>query len=122
MFIYQYHTKILLVDISGDTQGKITNIKANIELGFDFKTYQASVETFDIKDSGAISLTFSGNGLLDWVTSRMTDAVTFFLHPIIIRIIEYMVKGGVEDGVKAINEVVGSLLNNGTSTYDYLYI
>ncbi|KAJ8956929.1 hypothetical protein NQ318_014348, partial [Aromia moschata] len=123
MFIYKYHTKVTLLDISGDTQGKISDLRANVELTFDFTNYEASLTEFDIKDSGSISLTFSGNGLVDWLTSNMTTVITYFLHPVILRIIEFIVKGGMEAGVKVVNEHISSILRNETvATENYLYV
>ncbi|XP_018579816.1 uncharacterized protein LOC108917609 [Anoplophora glabripennis] len=111
MFIYKYYTKVLLLNAEGDVQGKMANVRANISLSFDFETYVASLDTFDITDTGRVSLTFSGNGLIDWITSSMTSVVSIFMHPIIIRIIQSMVKGGLDKTVEVINETIKDVLH-----------
>ncbi|KAJ8957614.1 hypothetical protein NQ314_006517 [Rhamnusium bicolor] len=88
-FTYQYRTKVLLLSISGGADGRVQNVKVNVNLSFDFANYHASLDQFDIKDTGKISLKFTGNGLVDWITNTMTSVVTLFFtssyhnhHPI----------------------------------------
>ncbi|KAJ8918298.1 hypothetical protein NQ315_014168 [Exocentrus adspersus] len=106
---YKYHTKILLVSIKGEANGKIENLTVNVKLSYDYSTYQASLDKFEIKDSGRFSLRFTGNGLLDWMTNTMTSVVTLFLQPVVIRIVQAMIKGGLQAVVDAINEVIRSI-------------
>ncbi|XP_018579808.1 uncharacterized protein LOC108917603 [Anoplophora glabripennis] len=112
---YKYHTKVLLLSIKGDVNGKIEDLRINVKLSFDYTTYQASLDLFDITDSGRISLKFTGNDLVDWITNTMTSVVSLFLHPIIIRIVQSIVKGGLESTVDEINELLNSILHSSTA-------
>ncbi|KAJ8918297.1 hypothetical protein NQ315_014167 [Exocentrus adspersus] len=116
MFTYKYHTEVFFLNSAGDTQGKVTNVRANIKFSFDFEKYEASLDSLDITDTGNISLTFSRNGLIDWITNFITTSVSLVLHPIIIRIIQFVVKGKVNNVMVLVNEAIKHVLSNQTTT------
>ncbi|CAH1117804.1 unnamed protein product [Phaedon cochleariae] len=110
LFTYKYHTEVLLLNLRGDVNGKLEKVKMRITLQFDFNTYKAELSQFDMSDTGKLSVEFSGLGLIDWVTNSMTSVVSLFLHPIIIAIINSIVKAPLKAIVEAVNEIIVCIL------------
>ncbi|CAG9829934.1 unnamed protein product [Diabrotica balteata] len=110
-FVYNYITNYLLLTIKGDVEGKIENVIIEAALNFDFNTYNATLDNFDIMNTGSIDIHFSGNDLIDWLTNMMTGVVTAFLHPLILSIIQNVFKGTLSDLVDAVNEIIHGILH-----------
>ncbi|XP_028139255.1 uncharacterized protein LOC114333563 [Diabrotica virgifera virgifera] len=110
-FVYHYITQYLLLRIEGEVEGKIEDVIIQAALSFDFHTYNATLDNFDIMNTGSIDIEFSGNGLIDWLTNAMTGVVTAFLHPLILSIIQNIFKGTLGSLVDAVNEIIHEILH-----------
>lgn len=113
---YKYKVWVLLLAINGGLDGKLEDVKANLKLEFDFTTYHAKMTTFDITNSGRLSLHFTGNGLVDWLINLMSDATTLVLHPLIIRIIQMIITIPVNMVVDLVNNIIDSILHPTTTS------
>ncbi|XP_050309180.1 uncharacterized protein LOC126745391 [Anthonomus grandis grandis] len=104
LFTYKYTTRVTLLTISGDVQGKIDDVSMNLVVAFDANTKTFVLDDLSLKNSGKITVKFTGNGLVDWLTNAMTAVITTVLHPLIVAILEsnFMVFG--EEVVRAFNE------------------
>lgn len=61
-----------------------------------------------------ISLKFTGNPLVDWMTNLFTSVITTVLHNVIISIAESVLRGNVEAAIDQINDYIQ---NNYPPTY-----
>ncbi|KAJ8956945.1 hypothetical protein NQ318_014364 [Aromia moschata] len=113
---YEYLTKILLLRIKGEAHGKVENLNIDVRLGFNFTTYEASLDNFDIGNTGKLSLIFTGNGLVDWIVNIMTTVVTTFLKPVILNMTKSVIRGGLQAALDAINSYIHSIIHPGVST------
>ncbi|CAH1117806.1 unnamed protein product [Phaedon cochleariae] len=121
-FVYQYHVLVLFIGPKGEMTGNIDNFKANVQLSFDFNTYTAKIEKLTTMDSGHISLTFHGQGLVDLVVNILSEFVTTILHPLLTAIIEGRVKDAASATVNQVNNFIGNLLHpNSTHNNTYIY-
>ncbi|XP_056635446.1 uncharacterized protein LOC130444374 [Diorhabda sublineata] len=110
-FTYDYVTELPLMTIRGEVEGKVEHVKIESALSFDFHTYHVALDYFNIMDTGKISIKFSGEGLVDWVTNAMTSVITTFLHPLILGIVQNVTKGPLQNSIDAINEAINNLIN-----------
>ncbi|XP_019873964.2 uncharacterized protein LOC109602077 [Aethina tumida] len=114
-FTYDYKVQVLLLSYSGGIIGKVKDLRIYTTLTFDFNNYQASLEKFDLTNSGTLSLKFTGNVLVDWLVNAISTVVSTILHPIIIRIIQAIVKSPLEAVVAIINQFIDSILHPSTA-------
>ncbi|KAJ8952618.1 hypothetical protein NQ317_000955 [Molorchus minor] len=106
MFTYDYLTKIFLLSVDGQIIGKVEKLRINVQLSFNFTSYNATLDNFDITNTGKLSLSFKANVLTDWLANILTTVVTTFLHPVIIGVIQSIVKGGLQAAVDAVNNFI----------------
>ncbi|XP_060517351.1 uncharacterized protein LOC132696509 [Cylas formicarius] len=108
---YDYHAQALLLGVSGKVNVKITNARMDLTMGFNFKTYHAFVDKADVRDTGSISLQFTGNGLVDWLIDLMSGVITTFFKGIILTIVDLVIAHPIQDAVGQINDVIDSILH-----------
>lgn len=121
LITYKYKYTYLLITISGNIKAKISDVKINLHLGFDFSTYQAFVNKIDVKSSGKIDFEFTGLGLLDWMIDAFSSVLTTLFHNLILGIINAIVYNPVQSVVSEINSVINSILHpNSTSNITML--
>ncbi|ENN79566.1 hypothetical protein HUJ04_005702 [Dendroctonus ponderosae] len=108
---YDYHFVQLLVSVKGAINAKISNFKLNLHLGFNFSDYHAFVDKADVRDTGSITIEFTGLGLLDWIIDLLTDWGIVFLHGIILSIVDLIIQQPVEGFVSDINALIDSMLH-----------
>ncbi|XP_056632764.1 uncharacterized protein LOC130442571 isoform X1 [Diorhabda sublineata] len=111
-FYDNYHAKVLFISISGSVHGSIENIKVNAELSFDFNTYTAFLDHYDMKDSGKVTIKFTGNGVVDWLLNAMTAVVDSFLGQVIVNVLAKLIRGSLREFCDKINEDIANILNN----------
>ncbi|CAG9769814.1 unnamed protein product [Ceutorhynchus assimilis] len=114
---YKYRTKITLLSVKGGVQAKIKNVKLNLHLGFNFTSFYAFVDKADVRDSGSISLEFSGQGIADWVIDLLAGVLTTLFHGIILNVVNDIIDTPVEGVVDSINNLIDTLLLRNTSIY-----
>ncbi|XP_023018155.2 uncharacterized protein [Leptinotarsa decemlineata] len=105
-FTYDYNTHVFPLSISGGVEGRLNDVKINIILSFDFKGFKAHLDDFDIRNSGSISIRFTGHGLIDWITNAMTSVVTLFLKPVILNIVDWLLKDSLDSIVDFVNKAI----------------
>uniref|UniRef100_A0A6P7G2H9 Uncharacterized protein LOC114333561 n=1 Tax=Diabrotica virgifera virgifera TaxID=50390 RepID=A0A6P7G2H9_DIAVI len=110
-FVYHYITHYLLFNIEGEVEGTIEDVIAQAALSFDFNNYNATLDNFDIMNTGSIDIHFTGHEWIDWLTNAMTAVVTTFLHPLILSIIQNIFKGTLCGIVDAVNEIIHKILH-----------
>lgn len=59
-FTYDYKVQVLLLSYSGGIIGKVKDLRIYTTLTFDFNNYQASLEKFDLTNSGYVILFIKG--------------------------------------------------------------
>ncbi|XP_066255351.1 uncharacterized protein [Euwallacea similis] len=111
LFTYDYVTRVLLFSVSGDVNGKIENVHMDLTLTYD-AINEFILTDINMKDSGKVTVKFTGNSLVDWCTNAMTAVVTTVLHPIIIKILQNNVESIGNEIVTEINKYI----NNYTDT------
>ncbi|KAG5874040.1 hypothetical protein JTB14_021768, partial [Gonioctena quinquepunctata] len=109
MFSYNYVTKVFPLTLRGGIEGKLSNVKVNIILSYNTRTSRAHLDKFDITKTGGISIRFTGNALLDWISNAMSSVITLFLKPIILNIVDWILKGSLDSMVDTINEFMKCL-------------
>ncbi|KAG5884351.1 hypothetical protein JTB14_024429 [Gonioctena quinquepunctata] len=110
-FTYHFNVILLLVGPDGDMTGTIKDFKANVKLTFDFNTYTAKLQKLSIPNSGDISLTFQGHGIVDSVINILSKFVTTVIHPILTAFIEGIVKNVALSIVTSVNTFVNETLH-----------
>ncbi|KAG5870612.1 hypothetical protein JTB14_028573 [Gonioctena quinquepunctata] len=125
-FTYHYHLILLLMGPKGNMVGKIHNFEAHLVLSIDFNTYRAQIEELKITNSGFIQLFFEGQGILDVVINILSQFVTVILHPILIAIIEGIIKNVANTIVTDVNDFIDIILHhnstNITGTFPKIFI
>lgn len=116
---YNYHVQIVLLGISGTVDAKVSNLKLNLHMGFNFTSYQAFVDNIDVKDSGSIQIKFTGLGLLDWVVELLTNAVIGVFHNLILGIVNLIIYNPVNEVVETINNIIYEVLHPNSTSVAY---
>jgi len=106
LFTYKYLTRVTLLSISGDVQGKIDDVRMNLLLTYDANLQSFVLDGLSMKNSGKVTVKFTGNNLVDWITNAMTSVITTVLHPIIVAILQSNVKSIGYGIVDAMNEYI----------------
>jgi len=112
---YDYHAAVLIVKVNGGAQAKVSNVKLNLHLGFNFTNYLAFVDKASVSDSGSITIKFTGLGLLDYLIDILGDALTIVLHGVILGIVDRIIDSPVHDIVNVFNKVIDVLLERNTT-------
>ncbi|KAJ8957615.1 hypothetical protein NQ314_006518 [Rhamnusium bicolor] len=120
-FTYDYHLIILLIGPKGSMTGKIKNFKMDLRISFDFNTYQAKVESIKTTDTGHVDLIFHGNAILDLVVNILSEFVTTILHPLIVLVIEGIVKSVANEVVDAVNVFIDGVLHPNPETVNAIF-
>ncbi|XP_030755013.1 uncharacterized protein LOC115881606 [Sitophilus oryzae] len=118
---YKYRTKVLLVTVKGDVTAKITDVKANLNLGFNFSSYQVFAEKVNLKHSGNIHIDITGLGVLDYLLDAMTTVLTTLFHNLILKIVDNVIDTPVQSIVTDLNNIINNILhpNSGNNTLFY---
>nr|CAI5832111.1 unnamed protein product [Callosobruchus analis] len=69
----------------GTVQGKIEKVKIDCQLSYNYATYKVKLDKFDIRDSG------------------------FFLHPIVLDVIQLIVKNPIQHMVDGVNDAISKI-------------
>nr|CAH7743878.1 unnamed protein product [Callosobruchus chinensis] len=56
-----------------------------------------------------ISVHFTGQGPIDWITDALVNALSFFLHPVVLDIIQLVVKSPIEHIVNGVNDAINKI-------------
>ncbi|CAG9769813.1 unnamed protein product [Ceutorhynchus assimilis] len=106
LFTYKYVTRVTLLKIKGDVLGKIQDVVMNLNLIFDGSTGKFVLKSVSMKDSGKITVKFSGHSLVDWITNAMTSVITEVLHPLLISMLQSGAMSVGNDITDAVNEYI----------------
>ncbi|XP_066143817.1 uncharacterized protein [Euwallacea fornicatus] len=105
LFTYDYVTRVLLFSVSGDVHGKIVDVHMDLTLTYD-AVNGFILDNINMKDSGKVTIEFTGNHLVDWLTNAMTACITTVLHPLIVKILQSNVESIGKEVVVAINDYI----------------
>lgn len=115
---YDYKaTAVLIFSLTGTVNAKVSDLKLDLHMGFNFSEYHAFVDNLDVKNSGKIDLTFTGLGLLDWIIDMMSSALTTLFHTLILSIADLVIYIPVQSVVNAINDGIDGLLHPNSTTF-----
>nr|CAH7717722.1 unnamed protein product [Callosobruchus chinensis] len=103
MFSYEFDRHFIFHH-RGNVFGKVENIKIDCQISFNYGTYQLKVDHFQIKDKSKLSVHYSGNGIIHWVTETLINFTIGFLHSPLIHIIESSVRHPMEDMIITVNK------------------
>ncbi|VEN35961.1 unnamed protein product [Callosobruchus maculatus] len=106
MFSYKFDRHFIFHH-RGDVFGKVENIKIDCQISFNYGTYQLKLDHFQIKDKSKLSVHYSGDGIIHWVTETLINFTIGFLHYPLIHIIESNVRRPLEDMIITVNKFLG---------------
>ncbi|KAJ8918301.1 hypothetical protein NQ315_014171 [Exocentrus adspersus] len=115
-FTYDYHVIILLIGPKGSIVGKIRDFTMDLKLLFDFNTYHATVESVQTTNTGHVSLTFHGNGIVDIVVNTLSEFVTAILQPLVGLVVEDVVKDVANLVIDTVNNAIDSIFGTSSTT------
>nr|CAI5854385.1 unnamed protein product [Callosobruchus analis] len=88
----------------GDVFGKVENVKIDCKISFNYGTYQLKLDHFQVKDKSKLTVHYSGDGIIHWVTETLINFTIGFLHYPLIHIIESSVRYPLEDMIITVNK------------------
>lgn len=50
--IYKYHTKVVLISMTGHVTANVEHLKIHLKLGYDFNTNQITIDDLDFNHTG----------------------------------------------------------------------
>ncbi|CAH2007484.1 unnamed protein product [Acanthoscelides obtectus] len=108
VFSYKYDRHVALHH-KGTVQGKINKVKIDCQLSYNYATYKVHLDKFDIRDSGRITVHFTGQGPIDWISEALVNSLSLFLHPIILNIIQLVIKKPIGHIVDGVNDAISNV-------------
>ncbi|KAJ8956930.1 hypothetical protein NQ318_014349 [Aromia moschata] len=108
---FNYDTKVVLLHVVGGLHGTIKNVKIDISLSFDLNTFHAALVHYDMNDTGSITISFTGNSVVDWLLDAISAVITTILHPLIVDILQKAISGVISNIVETINNAVDGIFN-----------
>ncbi|XP_044746504.1 uncharacterized protein LOC123308044 [Coccinella septempunctata] len=109
-FKYSYRVKYMKIGPTGTADGQVTNLRMRVVLSADLNTFLMKLNKYDIVNAGKMSLKFHGNLVYDWLLNLMTSASTIAVKPIILTLVEVIVKGTLKSLITTINNLVQEIL------------
>ncbi|KAJ8956943.1 hypothetical protein NQ318_014362 [Aromia moschata] len=112
---FNYATKVVLLDVVGGLHGSIKNLKIDISLRFDLNTYKATLDHYDMNNTGTITISFTGNPVVDWLVDAISAVITTVLHPLIVDILQKAISGIITNILATINDTLDGIFNPTTT-------
>ncbi|XP_063922604.1 uncharacterized protein LOC135137005 [Zophobas morio] len=110
-FTYDYSAKIMGLGPAGYIDGKVTDLAVEVKIGFDPVALVLSLDEFNIVHAGNIHVEFHGDALIDWLLDLLADLATTLLKSVILDLLEGIVRGGLDDAIQSINDLIDGFLN-----------
>ncbi|CAH1117803.1 unnamed protein product [Phaedon cochleariae] len=110
-FSYNFHSKVTFISSHGVVNGTVKNVRVNAQLSFDFRTYQAALDHYDMDDTGDITVKFHGNKIVDWLLDAMTKVFTVFFHPLIVGQIQKLIRDNLRVIATQLNELIHKIID-----------
>ncbi|XP_045478749.1 uncharacterized protein LOC123683850 [Harmonia axyridis] len=109
-FSCHFKASLMFVGPSGKITGEVSNLLMKTSLVIDYNVNQAFIRTFEIPDSGHISIHIHSFFLSDWMYNLISDAITSIFHGSILNAISGIIQDLLGDIVDVLNKILQTIL------------
>ncbi|ENN79565.1 hypothetical protein YQE_04027, partial [Dendroctonus ponderosae] len=112
---YKFHSQVELISSTGHVVAKVEHLKIHLKLVADLELVHLEEDSMDFNQTGAITLTYTGVGLLDYILDAMSDTLTAVLHNYVLEKVREIVMDPVDDVIDAVNDFLDDILRPTTT-------